>query len=389
MPVPPATLTTSVTDSTTRAPSASRAWCTTTLSALATCSRTAPCGSPTPAISARVSMRRSASAGEFACTVVSDPSCPVLSAWSMSSASAPRTSPTTIRSGRMRSALRTSWRIVTSPRPSRFAGRASRRTTCRWRRRSSAASSIVTIRSSPGIAPDNAFRVVVLPEPVPPLTSSEARAVTHSARNSPTAAGIVPPATRSRSEKPSRRKRLTVRHGPESDSGGITTLTRDPSASRASQSGCASSTRRPSGARIRSIAWSSSASPANATPVRSSRPRRSTYTSPGPLTITSSTSGSERSGSSGPSPVASRTTRAQSASRSASGSGAASCSTSSRTSASSPSPPESPARARSIRRPRSAWARSSSASMPGRRPERPPVRPRGRCSAGSWLPWAG
>ncbi len=275
-PGPPATRTTSVTDSTTRAPSGSRTWWTTRSSALATCSRTAECGSPTPAIRASVSIRRSASEGELACTVVSEPSCPVLSAWSMSSASAPRTSPTTMRSGRIRSALRTSCLIVTSPRPSRLAGRASSLTTCRCRSLSSAASSIVTIRSSPGIAPERALSVVVLPEPVPPLTSTEARAATHIASSSASSAGSVPPPTRSRSEKPSRRKRRTVRQGPLSDSGGITTFTREPSARRASQSGEASSTRRPSGARIRSIACTRSASESNATSVRSSRPRRST-----------------------------------------------------------------------------------------------------------------
>ena len=38
--------------------------------------------------------------------MLSEPSWPVFIAWSMSSASAPRTSPTMIRSGRMRNALR-------------------------------------------------------------------------------------------------------------------------------------------------------------------------------------------------------------------------------------------------------------------------------------------
>ena len=69
-----------------------------------------------PAMSASSSMRLSASSGPFACTVVSDPSWPVVIACSMSSASPPRTSPTTSRSGRMRSALRTSSRMPTSPR---------------------------------------------------------------------------------------------------------------------------------------------------------------------------------------------------------------------------------------------------------------------------------
>ena len=56
----------------------------------------------------------------LACTVVSEPSWPVFIACSMSSASPPRTSPTMMRSGRMRSALRTRSRIVTAPRPSTF-----------------------------------------------------------------------------------------------------------------------------------------------------------------------------------------------------------------------------------------------------------------------------
>ena len=49
-----------------------------------------------------VSRRESMSFGEFAWPVESEPSCPVFIACSMSSASAPRTSPTTIRSGRIR-----------------------------------------------------------------------------------------------------------------------------------------------------------------------------------------------------------------------------------------------------------------------------------------------
>ena len=44
-------------------------------------------------------MRRNASSGPLAWTVDSAPSCPVFSAWSRSSASAPRTSPTTIAVG--------------------------------------------------------------------------------------------------------------------------------------------------------------------------------------------------------------------------------------------------------------------------------------------------
>ena len=175
-PTPAAARATSASSVTRRSPSGSRTIWTTRSTPRASCSRTASCGSPTPAISARVSIRRSASSGEFACTVESAPSWPVLSAVSRSSASAPRTSPITIRSGRMRSALRSRSRIVTSPRPSTDAGRLSSRTTCGWRNRSSAASSIVTTRSLGSIQAESAFSRVVLPEPVPPETRMLRRA---------------------------------------------------------------------------------------------------------------------------------------------------------------------------------------------------------------------
>ena len=78
----------------------------------AICARSARIGKVIPDIETIVSMRLSASRGELAWTVVSEPSWPVFMAWSMSSASAPRTSPTMMRSGRMRSALRTRSRWV-------------------------------------------------------------------------------------------------------------------------------------------------------------------------------------------------------------------------------------------------------------------------------------
>ena len=76
-----------------------------------------------------------------------------------------------IRSGRMRSELRTSSRIGISFSPARSFGRDSSRSTCVWLSRSSAASSIVTIRSSSGIAVESALSSVVFPEPVPPEIS--------------------------------------------------------------------------------------------------------------------------------------------------------------------------------------------------------------------------
>ena len=73
---------------------------------------------------------RSMSGGLLAWPVESEPSWPVVIAWSMSSASPARHSPTMIRSGRMWSALRSRSRMVISPWPSRFGGRASSVTTC-------------------------------------------------------------------------------------------------------------------------------------------------------------------------------------------------------------------------------------------------------------------
>ena len=151
--------------------------------ALEICSRIARRGRSTPAVSTSVSRRDSASRGEFAWIVVSEPSWPVFIAWSMSRVSAPRTSPTMIRSGRMRSAFRTSSRMRTSPWPSMFGGRASSVITCSCWSWSSAASSIVTMRSSPGMKAETAFSVVVLPVPVPPEMRTLSFPRTHAARN--------------------------------------------------------------------------------------------------------------------------------------------------------------------------------------------------------------
>ena len=81
---------------------------------------------PNLAISTSLSI---ASCADPACSVVSDPSCPVFMACNMSIVSSPRHSPTTIRSGRMRNAFFTRSRMVTSPVPSMEADRASSRTT--------------------------------------------------------------------------------------------------------------------------------------------------------------------------------------------------------------------------------------------------------------------
>ena len=71
----------------------------------------------------------------------------------------------------------TSCRAVIWPMPSTLGGRVSSRTTCGWRSWSSAESSIVTIRSFPGIEDDRTFRSVVFPAPVPPEISVLSRAL--------------------------------------------------------------------------------------------------------------------------------------------------------------------------------------------------------------------
>ncbi len=195
----PSMPTTSVTCVTWRLPSLNRVCWITRSMALATCSRMARIGRSKPARSTIVSTRCRASRGLLACTVEIDPSCPVFIAWSMSSAAASRISPTTIRSGRIRSALRTRSRIVTSPRLSMFGGRASRRRTCCWLSCSSAASSMVMTRSSSGMKEESTFRVVVLPAPVPPETRMLSRPLTQARRKSATGWVSVPKLTRSSS----------------------------------------------------------------------------------------------------------------------------------------------------------------------------------------------
>ena len=100
-----------------------------------------------------------------------------------------------------------------------------------------------------------------------------------------------------------------VSAGPRSERGGMIAWTRLPSGSRASAQGDDSSTRRPSGPTIRSIRCRTASSPSNKpSGALSIRPSRSTYTSSGPFTITSVTSGSFNRNSIGPNPTTSSET---------------------------------------------------------------------------------
>ncbi len=306
---PPRSPSTADTRATPRRPSGSRAVCTMRSRAPAICSRTWVTGRSTSDMSAIVSSLDRRSRGEFACAVDIEPSCPVFMAWSMSRASPPRTSPTRIRSGRIRRAFRTSCRTVTSPAPSTLGGRASRETTCGWGSRSSAASSMVMSRSPGGMNEESTPSNVVFPVPVPPETTMFALPLTLAARNSIIGSVRLPIRTRSSGLKGRSENLRMVTTGPQSERGGITTFTREPSASRASTYGDDSSTRRPSGLTIRSIRWSTCASPSNHRPSTFSiRPFRSTYTSSAPLTMTSLTSGSLSNRSTGPRPTTSSET---------------------------------------------------------------------------------
>src|SRR3989454_930742 len=129
MMVSPSIPATSETLVTLRVPSVRRAVLTMRSSAELICCRIARVGRLKPDICIIISSREIESRGVLAWMVEIDPSWPVFMAWSMSSDSPPRTSPTMMRSGRMRRLLRTRSRCVTSPRPSMLGGRVSSRHT--------------------------------------------------------------------------------------------------------------------------------------------------------------------------------------------------------------------------------------------------------------------
>ena len=176
---------------------------------------------------------RQGGGGVFACTVASDPPCPVLSACRRSAASAPRTSPTTMWSGRCLSACRTRSRMVTPPpgEPARLEVQGvvtpQPQLQC------------VLDRDDPplGASSDTrAFSSVVLPEPVPPEISRLRPPPSTAAVSSTTAGGSEPLAVSSPmvNDRPPKRRMVIAVAGV---AGGLHTATREPSASRASMSG--------------------------------------------------------------------------------------------------------------------------------------------------------
>ncbi len=200
--------------------------------------RIALTGSSKPAIMTIVSTRCTASRVLLACIVVIEPSWPVFMAWSMSSVSGPRHSPTTIRSGRIRRLLISSSRMLMRPLPSMLGGRDSSRTTCGWRSCSSAASSIVTIRSSVGMKDERLFSKRRLTraraaddQDVQAGLDARLEELDH-LRRARLEADVIVPGDAGR--RPNRRIDML---GPSIASGGMTALTREPSARRASTIG--------------------------------------------------------------------------------------------------------------------------------------------------------
>ena len=133
-----------------------------------------------------VSSRRRASIGPLAWHVANDPSWPVFMACTSPVTSLPRTSPTTSRSGRSRSAVRTSSSRGIGRMPSGVAGRASRRTTCALVGCSSAVSSRTMMRSPGSVRPSSDASNDVLPLDVAPLTTTLHRARSTSVSSSTT-----------------------------------------------------------------------------------------------------------------------------------------------------------------------------------------------------------
>ena len=188
----------------------------------------------------------------------------------------------------------------TSPWPSMFGGRASSVITWSCWSWSSAASSIVTMRSSPGTKAEIAFSVVVLPVPVPPEMRTFSFPRAQAARNCAAFGVTVPKVIRSSIVYGSRENFRIVSVGPRSESGGMIAFTRLPSGRRASTIGDDSSMRRPTCETILSMIRSRWALSAKVVGERSSLPSRSMKIRSKLLTMTSVTVSSRSSGSSGP-----------------------------------------------------------------------------------------
>ena len=208
---------------------------------------------------------------------------------------APRTSPMTSRSGRIRSACRTRSRSTTAPAPSTLGGRASRQTTCGW------------LGRQLGCVLDHheaLTRVHEAEQGGQQGRLAGARAARHQEGEPGGHDGAQPLRHRPVSPSPAATSASRV-HGrraatrsdtvvPVRATGGRTACNRMPPGRGASHQGTASSSRRPASVASRWASRRTAASSRKRTGTRSRPAPRSTQTASGPLTRTSVTSGSRR-----------------------------------------------------------------------------------------------
>ncbi|MNR36433.1 hypothetical protein D3C85_1543500 [compost metagenome] len=135
---------------------------------------------------------------------------------------------------------------------------------------------MVITRSREGIKLASALSRDVLPELVPPLTSTLQRARTAISSNWAMPASKVPSFTKSTGVSGSLRNFRIETESPSIASGSMITLMRPPSGNRASTIGLASSSRRPSGARMRRTMRMTCSESAKRSVSRSSMPCRDT-----------------------------------------------------------------------------------------------------------------
>jgi hypothetical protein len=137
---------------------------------------------------------------------------------------------------------------------------------------------MVMTRSLEGMKLASALSREVLPELVPPLTRMLQRARTAISSNCAMPASKVPSFTRSAGVRGSFLNLRIETDKPSMASGSMITLMRPPSGRRASTIGLDSSSRRPSGARMRRTMRITCSESAKRTVSRSNLPWRETYT---------------------------------------------------------------------------------------------------------------
>ena len=193
---------------------------------------------------------------------------------------------------------------MTPPAPSMLAGRATSRTTCGCRGRSSSASSTTSSRSCGSTALSSAARMVVLPGAG--AAGDEEGQPGRQHRPQQRLAGGVDRAEPRRVARSCAAGRSTRRDRqvPSTATGDSTACSRTPaSASHPSTYGLASSSRRPAATASRWASRRTAASSGKRSPLGSRPAPRSTQTEAGPLTRTSVVRGSRSSSSSGPAPT--------------------------------------------------------------------------------------